>query len=84
LFNTETIAVSALKVSAGGHLLLVKGELHMTTPSADSELCLLAPREPLPAEAQRQMWRVRSGAVRIDSACADETGRFMRWPCPAM
>jgi hypothetical protein len=54
----------------------------MTTPSADSELCLLAPREPLPAEAQRQMWRVRSGAVRIDSASADETGRFMRLALP--
>jgi CRP-like cAMP-binding protein len=54
----------------------------MTTPSADSELCLLAPREPLSAEAQRQMWRVRSGAVRIDSASADETGRFMRLALP--
>ena len=54
----------------------------MTTLASDSELCLLAPREPLSNLARRQMWRVCSGALRIDSAVAGEAGRFMRLALP--
>ena len=54
----------------------------MNTSQPESGLCLLGPREPLPSQSQRQMWRVRSGAIRIDSAAGAEVGRFMRLALP--
>ncbi|MDD5029686.1 MAG: Crp/Fnr family transcriptional regulator [Rhodoferax sp.] len=39
-------------------------------------------REVLHLQDQRQMWRVQSGALRIDSAAIDEASRFMRLALP--
>ena len=42
----------------------------------------LAARETLQLQDPRQMWRVQSGALRIDSGAADEVRRFMRLALP--
>jgi len=42
----------------------------------------LAARENLPSHAMTQMWRVTSGALRIDSAPDGEASRFMRLALP--
>jgi len=42
----------------------------------------LSAREVLHPQDQRQMWRVQSGALRIDSAAIDEASRFMRLALP--
>ncbi len=54
----------------------------MSAHASDSELYLLAPREPLSTQSLRHMWRVCRGALRIDSATAGEAGRFMRLALP--
>lgn len=52
-----------------------------TTPSNLVSRTLSA-REVLHMQDQRQMWRVRSGALRIDSAAIDEASHFMRLALP--
>jgi hypothetical protein len=42
----------------------------------------LAPRETLIPDAQQPLWRVQSGALRIDSAPAGEASRFVRLALP--
>lgn len=42
----------------------------------------LASREVLPADATQTLWRVLSGALRIDSAPAGEASRFVRLALP--
>jgi CRP-like cAMP-binding protein len=54
----------------------------MNTPSINSDLRTLAPRETLPALEAKQMWRVVSGALRIDSSVQGEASRFMRLALP--
>lgn len=50
------------------------------TPTPETRT--LAAREAVRLQDQRQMWRVQSGALRIDSAATDETSRFMRLALP--
>lgn len=50
--------------------------------SATSHTRTLAAREGLPAADLKLMWRVQSGALRIDSAPEGEASRFMRLALP--
>ena len=54
----------------------------MKTIESNPGTRLLAPREGVPAPDLKQMWRVVSGALRIDSALGGEAGRFMRLALP--
>lgn len=54
----------------------------MTACLTDSLTRYLNARECLAASDMAQMWRVQSGALRIDSAPSGEAGRFMRLALP--
>lgn len=54
----------------------------MTSANADLPVHQLIAREALSAADLKQMWRVESGALRIDSASEGEAGRFMRLALP--
>jgi len=54
----------------------------MTSATAAIPVHHLIAREALSVADLQQMWRVESGALRIDSASEGETGRFMRLALP--
>lgn len=54
----------------------------MNTAFADTSVCCLSAREGLAISDLVHMWRVQSGALRIDSAPAGEARRFMRLALP--
>ncbi|MFZ4625585.1 MAG: hypothetical protein ACOYNF_15285 [Rhodoferax sp.] len=54
----------------------------MKTSTTSPDKCFLAAREALSAPDQTQMWRVASGALRIDSGTESEASRFMRLALP--
>ena len=54
----------------------------MNTSTSSPGRTILAAREELATRDQAQMWRVASGAMRIDSAVEGEASRFMRLALP--
>jgi len=54
----------------------------MKTSSRDTTCLYLDAREVLAADASRPLWRVASGALRIDSAPPGEASRFVRLALP--
>jgi len=54
----------------------------MKTASPTSSIRTLAPREGLSLPCLKQLWRVQSGALRIDSASGSDASRFMRLALP--
>lgn len=54
----------------------------MNSVTAIPETRTLAARDTVQWQDPRQMWRVLSGALRIDSAATDETSRFVRLALP--
>jgi len=54
----------------------------MSTATRDTTCLHLEPREVFAADAPHQLWRVASGALRIDSAPPDEANRFVRLALP--
>jgi len=59
----------------------VKGET-MSTSTATPEYRTLNAREALRSQDLKKMWRVQTGALRIDSAVGDEASCFMRLALP--
>ena len=54
----------------------------MSTATRDTTCLHLEPREVFAPDAPHQLWRVASGALRIDSAPPDEANRFVRLALP--
>jgi len=54
----------------------------MNSASFSKPGTILAAREGLATSDQKQLWRVQSGALRIDSALPGEASRFMRLALP--
>ncbi|MBP8286994.1 MAG: Crp/Fnr family transcriptional regulator [Rhodoferax sp.] len=54
----------------------------MSTVTRDTTCLHLEPREVLAPDAPQQLWRVATGALRIDSAPPDEASRFVRLALP--
>ncbi len=57
-------------------------QANLTPTSGASKLRQLAPREVLAPDELCQLWRVESGALRMDSAPKGETARFVRLALP--
>jgi CRP-like cAMP-binding protein len=54
----------------------------MSTATHNTSCLYLEPREVFAPDAPQQLWRVASGALRIDSAPPGETSRFVRLALP--
>ncbi|MDD2810963.1 hypothetical protein [Rhodoferax sp.] len=54
----------------------------MNNSASPSQNRMLNAREAMSKQDLKQMWRVQSGALRIDSAMGDEASRFMRLALP--
>lgn len=54
----------------------------MNNSSSPSPNRMLNARDALSRQDLKQMWRVQSGALRLDSAAGDEASRFMRLALP--